>query len=461
MRLKSTLLFGVTASVLMTSCLGGSLPSDNSADFAADMKSFIEYNGWEQEFNAETLGEEIDLYVDYSTCVSEAKNSAYYRTVHPVIVDANPNYYSIKGSQIKFETNNRQAVYQLLNTVREVNYADIKGAVQKIVDGNNHAVLITDGEYYQRKAGVRDSQTNPYLADEFRKWLGRGYDIYIYSEPYLESGRYSKFRYYFFFTDDNVKNNIRERFQRSVPEQSDVKIFHMSGKRPSVAFADGYPVIDEVLSPNKELKCSGNSYDVQEYYTGWGDIYNYLLDNAYDERGRQLEDGKALVRGLFVNNNLTNGYKVKGLKIRVSNVGADFASWLEAKTMAEEMEDDSVTLPKAGSLRDYDLFTYDKELFEETGEIAIMLDKDNTYEGLESDYNLLKVDILMDGVVENFSQNNEANGCFQWLSITNNNQLNTSLYESIRLVLLDPTMNPVKREEEKLLYTIYMSTYNI
>lgn len=437
------------------------LASDDSADFAADLTSFIEYNQWGGVNAQSSLNESIDLYVDYSTCVSQAKNSLYYRTVHPVIVDANPNYWSIKGPQIKFETNNRQAVYQLLNTVSEINYADIKGAVKQIVEGDNHAVLITDGEYYQRNAGVRDSQTNPYLADEFRKWLKRGLDIYIYSEPYLESGRYNKFRYYIFFTDDNCSNNIRERFQRSVPEQNDVKMFHISGKRPAMLFAENYPIVDASMSPNTQLNCRRNGFDAQEYYTEWDDIYTYLLDNACDERGNPLEDGAPLIRGLFVDNDNTNGYKVKDLSIRVTNIGDSFIAWRDARNLAEETQDDTIELPKAGSLPSYNLLTYDRKIFEETGEIVILLDKDNIYDGLGDTPNLLKVDILADKVSENFTQNNDVNGNFQWYSITQNNQLNTSLYESIRLVLLDPTMNPVKQKDDKVLYTIYISTYNL
>ena len=440
-------------------CSCKSLASDDSDDFAKDISSFIEFNNWGMGSRQSSLNETIDLYVDYSTCVSEAQKSAYYRTVHPVIVDANPSYYSIKGSNIKFETNNRQAVYQLLNTVKEVNYADIKGAVKKIVEGDNHAVLITDGEYYQPNSAVKDSQTNPYLADEFRKWLNRGLDIYIYSEPYLESGKHNKFRYYMFFTDDNCSNNIRERFQRSVPEQSDVKMFHLSGKRPAVIASSNYPVVDPSLSPNTQMNCKGNGYDVQEYYTEWDDIYNYLVDNASDERGNQIADGMPVARGLFVDNDHTNGYKVKDLTIRVTNIGNSFTAWRDARNAAQESDDNSIEIPKAGQLPSCKLFTYDKKLFEETGEIVLMLDKNNKYDGLMDTPNLLKVDIIADKVVENFTQNNEHNGSFQWYSITQNNQLNTSLYESIRLVLLDPNMNPTRKD--KVLYTIYMSTYGL
>lgn len=455
------LLFLLAAPLCLASC-GGQLASEFSEDFSADMKAFIAHNGFEQQLQGSTLSSEIDLYVDYSTCVSEAMSSAYYRAVHPTIVDSNPNYYSIKGSKINFETNNRGKIYTLLNNVREVNYADILGAARRIVEGNNHAVMITDGEYYQK--GIRDNLTNPYLAPVIRTWLQRGLDIYIYSEPYVESGRHNKFRYYIFFTDASVENNIRERFQRSVPAQSDVKMFHLSGKRPQVTRGEGYPLANLTLSPNEYLKCAGQAWDLQEYYIGWDDLYSYLLTDAILE-GERLAEQDYVLRGLFVNNSETASYKASKLSIRVTNLGPDWMKWLETREqnqMNAEIGEPQVALPKVEDLSDCGLFCYDEKLFARTGEVALYLNPEKSGEGLESDYpNLLKVDILADKVEENFSQNNEVNGNFQWSSITQNGMINTSLYESIRLVLLGPDMNPIRKAEDKVLYTVYMSTYSL
>ncbi len=447
--------FLMTAAILVSSC-GKKLASDgfDPKDFAKEVAEFVQFNGWEHLAPADTLNEEIDLFIDYSTCVSEAGNSLYYRTVHPVIVDMNPTYWSIKGSVIRKETNNRQMVYQLLNSVNEVNYADIKGAVEQIVNGDNHAVLITDGEYYM-KGGVKDNLNNPYLADSFRKWLNRGFDIYIYSEPYRESGRYDKFRYYMFFTDDNVENNIRDRFDRSAPAQNDVKMIHLSGKLPELTAGEGYPDINVSLSPNTMLNWKGDHCDVQEYYANWNKIYKYLLDSAYDENGNPLEDGDYLVKGLFLNNGASEAFKVENVRIDAYNIGESFVNY-ETSKMLEEAPSRCVLPMKAK------LFKIDKALFDETGEIAIMLDKDNIYDGLDAFPNLLKVDIVADRVVENFSQNNEINDRFQWMSISSaqGGNFNTSLYESIRQILLDPAMNPVQ-SKPAVLYTIYISTYSL
>lgn len=177
----------VGMSFLFVSCGGGSLTSDLS-----HLADFVEYNKQSAQV---CLSDTVDLYVDYSTCVAEAKYSDYYKALHPSIVDCSPVFYSIKGRNIKKETDNRQHVYQLLSDIREVNNADIKRAVQMIVRNNHQAVLITDGEYYMG-GSVRDNLNNPYLAEEFRAWIEKGHDIYFYCEPYTESGRFSKTRFY-------------------------------------------------------------------------------------------------------------------------------------------------------------------------------------------------------------------------------------------------------------------------
>lgn len=460
MKIKTLLCF--IAGLTLVSC-GKHLPSDGMEpkDFAKALAEFIDYNGYADAPATDVLTDEVDLYIDYSTCVAEARNSAFYRTVHPVIVDSNPNYYSIKGKKITFETNNRQMVYQLLNTVQEVNFAEIKGAIDSIVHHNRHAVLITDGEYFMQN-GVRDNLNNPYIADEFRVWLRRGFDIYIYCEPYLENNRFNKYRYYFFFTDDRVENNIRDRFDRSMPAQNDVKMFHLSGKRPAVVRSAEYPVINVSLSPNTMLQLNGPRYDLQEYYTQWNKIYKYLLDNAYSEKGEPLENGDYVVRGLFVDNSNANAFKVSDIEVKTYNIGDDFEQYQIAVINAEENEEEETVLPKAGSPRDLKLFMFDRATFEKTGEIVLLLDKENRYEGLTSN-NLLKVDIVANKVEENFTQNNEINDRFQWQSIAGSQagQFNTSLYESIRQVLLDPAMNPTNIDGSKTIYTIYMSTYGM
>ncbi|MFI3296773.1 MAG: hypothetical protein R3Y59_03980 [bacterium] len=456
MKLRITVILCFLVAIVLSSCKD--LPSKGMVpqDFANELSEFVAYNQWNVVDNYDVLTDEVDLYVDYSTCVAEAGKSDYYRTVHPVIVDCNPNYHSIKGSKIKFETNNRQQVYQLLNSVTEINYADIKSAIDTIVCRNNHAVLVTDGEYFL-KGRVLDNLNNPYLSDSFRKWTQRGFDIYIYSEPYLESGRFNKFRYYIFFTDDRVENNIRERFDRSAPQGSNVPNYRISSKMPQVTRSKNYPEINISLSPNTDLKYNGANYDIQEYYTKWDKIYKYVLDNAYDDEGNVLESGDYILKGLKIKDMSNNAFKIEDLKVVTYNIGESFAAYQLAKLNEEELP--AVT-PLANGTK---LFKIDEDLFNETGCIALYLNKGAEYDGLLSTPNLLKVDIMVDKVSENFTQNNDVNSQFQWQSISGSQSglFNTSLYESIRQVLLDPNTNPLSNSKSNVIYTVYISTYGL
>lgn len=155
------------------------------------------------------------LYVDYSTCISQAmgdvSNSAapFYVEMVPNLVNATKTYWSIKGSTIAKEQGN---VYSLLKSVTEVNYADQVTAVNKTADGNTEAVLLTDGEYYEQTI-AKSHVNDPYMSDAIERWLKRGHDIYVFSEPYTETYRgaqYEKKRFYFLFTDCRFEGDIFE-----------------------------------------------------------------------------------------------------------------------------------------------------------------------------------------------------------------------------------------------------------
>ncbi len=396
-----------------------------------------------------TLSDTVDLFVDYSTCVAEAKNSDYYKATHPSIVDCSPVFWSIKGDRIKKETTDRQMVYQLLSNITEVNHADIKQAVRQIVDGNHQAVLITDGEYY-RKGAVRDNLNNPYLAEEFRTWLGKGYDIYIYSEPYRESGRYDKHRYYMLFTDAELDNNINDRYTRSIPASNNVKMLHLSDGIPALKVIKDYPDINEAVSPVKDNCKMAAGFELQEYGMGWSDIKDFL-DTDDISLGY-------VTRGLFVEKSESDCYRITELKPVVYQVYDAYQEYCDS-TYAEG------SIPSFRKLRKVeDVFEIDEDIFEETGEIVLKLDDDfdGVGDALSSETpNLLKVDFVIDEAEDNFSGNEELNAAYKWNSISaaQGHSMNTSVYESIAQVIRDPQMNPSGKG--KVIYTIYISSARI
>ena len=429
----------ITSVSLLTSC-GGNMTPDLSY-----LPEFIKHNNPEVK---SSLSDSVDLFIDYSTCVAEAKNSNYFKSTHPSIVDCSPSFYSIKGSIIKKETDDRQEVYNLLSNIREINHADIKSAVKMIVNNNHQAVLITDGEYYMQ-GNVRDNLNNPYLAEEFRIWLNKGYDIYFYCEPYLESNRYNKYRYYILFTDDNIYDNINDRFSRSASaEDNGVTLFHLCDGQLRVTMDENYPVINEALSPSENTKIE-NGIDIQEYYLSWKDMTKYLTEGDINYT--------YILRGLYIDNSEANSYKIEDITPVVYQLYPAYEEYCNCMAIGD-------SLPKPKKFKKVEnVFEIDEDIFEETGEIVLKLEDNFDGAGdLSFDHpNLLKIDFVVTDAENNFTNNEDLNYAFKWKSISaaQGHAENTSLYESISQVLQSPKFNPKKREV--ILYTVYLSTYSL
>lgn len=102
----------------------------------------------------------------------------------------------------------------------------------------------------------------------------------------------------------------------------------------------------------------------------------------------------------------------------------------------------------------------DEDIFSKTGEIVLRLDPDFDGSTLSSTGpNLLKVDLVVKKSEENFYSNPTVSQNFRWVSISSRNQGrdNTSLYESIRQILIDPQMLP-ENNSENIVYTLYLNT---
>lgn len=217
----------------LNSCGGSDVdPADAATKYVAEV----------QEVEASDLNpDSLLLYVDYSTCVAEAMNSPFFQEVQPTIVSNSPIYYSIKGNDIAREKGD---TYTLLRSVKEVNNADLLSAANQIAAQNRQAILITDAEYWHPNVG--DNLNNPYMHEAIGKWLTAGRDIYIYAEPYLESGKYNKQRYYIVFTDDRLpaEQNIHDKMAKAITASGNVKKLHLSASAPKGEIAE-LPVNDE------------------------------------------------------------------------------------------------------------------------------------------------------------------------------------------------------------------------
>jgi len=377
----------------------------------------------------------VDLYIDYSDCMTTATQSQYYMNVQPAIIACNPNYYSIKGGIIKFESNDKMKVHQLLNGIKNVDYSNLKGAVDSILKNNHEAILITDGEYYQK--GIGANLNNPYLADEFKEWLTRGLDIYVYSEPY-QSGKFMKNRYYMLFTDHRIDNNIQQIFSRNAPNNSNVKMVHLYSGIPGIKIGEnGVRLNEQLLDTGEGGIYSSQGFEWHTLDAKWEDIYNYIA---------KAEDGKDRI---FIN----------GIKLVIGEEDAYRPEELEVKSY--EISDvystfDSKAKKPIGLGEELDDFLEIDEKAWEKGDIVLKFDNDfdgGCLNGIEG--NLLRIDICVKKSKENFTSNPAIGGKFQFESPYG---LNTSIYESLKQTLLDPSISPEKKGNP-VIYTIYLNTY--
>ncbi|MBR1688019.1 MAG: hypothetical protein IJ710_05720 [Prevotella sp.] len=421
-------------SLLLASCASDRV--DDMANIGAFHKATTSQGKVQLATDAEGKGgAQVDLYIDYSDCMTTATQSEFYTNVQPAIIACNPNYYSIKGQDIKFETNDKMKVHQLLNSITNVDYSNLKGAVDSILKNKHEAILITDGEYYQQ--GIGANLNNPYLADEFKEWLSQGLDIYVYSEPY-QSGAFTKNRYYMLFTDHRIDNNIQQIFSRNAPQSSVVKMVHLYSGIPSAQIAEsGVTLNEQLLDDGSGKVFLGQGYEWHILDAKWDDVYNYIA-NAEDKKDRVF---------------------IKGIKLTVGEEDAYRPEEIEVKTYEisdayQEFNPKGKQAPELGEELD-DFLVVDESGWKK-GEVVLKFDKEFNGEGLDgSAGNLLRIDICVKHSKENFTGNPNIGDKFKFNSPYG---LNTSVYESLKQTLLDPSISPEQRGNP-VIYSIYLSTY--
>ena len=382
----------------------------------------------------------VALYIDYSDCMTTAASSPYYQSVQPAIIACNPNYYSIKGNDITFESNDKMKVHQLLNTITNVDYSNIKGAVDSIIKNNREAIIITDGEFYQQ--GIGANLNNPYLADEFKKWLTEGHDIYVYSEPYQFVG-FTKNRYYMLFTDHRLDNNIQQIFSRNAPQNDSVKMIHLYSGVPSAHLMESGVTFNEQLLITSDQEINpAMSYECHTMDASWDDVYDYVL-NATDEDGNPMKGGEFFFKGIKVDVNEEDAYKPSEIEVKCYEISDLYNEFNPKKP--------KTTLPDPLT----NMFVIDEAAWK-SGEIIVRLDPNFDGSSLIGSLgNLLRIDICVKQSKEDFSENENIGGKFKFDSQWG---FNTSVYESLKQTLKDPSISP-ENSGDPVIYTVYLSTF--
>lgn len=425
-------MIGVSLS-LITSCRSkdARFPNDSAGDALAYLKEVHEVETSDLETDS------LLLYVDYSTCVAEAMNSSFFQEVQPTIVSNHPLYFSIKGDKI---TREKGDTYQLLRGVKEVNNADLKSAAEQISRQNRQAVLITDAEYWHPSVG--DNLNNPYMKEALGEWLKSGRDIYIYAEPYLESGKFNKQRYYIVFTDDrmNPDENINEKMQKGISSLGDVKKIHLSARVPKMTVSadmikdeDGYTLYKP--AETRDNFRAGTPLYVFE--TGISDIAEALKNAGENKKGEPID--LPFISGINIPADLNGIFKIEDYDVKVYDLTEQAVDFV---TPAEDENGDLVVKKATCELTPMD-DVFDLEEDSKTGEFALYFDEDFDT-GIKGP-KLLRVDIVADKAETLFGKDTDVYNTLSWESISKAaaGKRNNSFFESVKqAVINDKTINP-------------------
>ena len=371
----------------------------------------------------------VNLFVDYSSCVKDAvRNSAFFAAVRPRITGLNPVLYSMRGSETERVSDDMDVINRELNNLDDVPYADIRGTVELICRSDRQAILVTDCEYWTRGEGERTNL--PYLKAPFIDWLNKGRVIYVVVERYREIYRgkqCDKKRFYFFFTDDKLRDNVFEEIRRTGDFGQYGVVFHK--------LCNSDIIIDRTaLSVDDNLTLSMNSsmpFDYIEIYDDWDIINRYVME-ASDDDGNPVAGGNPLIKGLKFSD--YGNFRIESLGVRVSDITQAYCDSL-LPTAAKDVS--------AG----FRLDISDRELK------LRLTDKIFEYLGNEYGGNLFKVDFVVGSAV-NLPLPSED---FSWRSLSVPETENLSVYESIRQTLDNPSVNPSRRNGG-VIHTIFIKT---
>ncbi len=428
--MKKTLAFSVLCLTLncIVSC-NSNIPSPPDTKYIPQFNDFYFSRGI-HEINAGQLA----LYVDYSTCIAMGQNSPFFQALVPSWTNAARNYYSIEGDSIIEHP--AGMTFQLLRTIREVNYADLKTAINRMAEANTESVLLTDGEYFQRTI-AQGNINNPYMAEALKTWLKKGHDVFFLSEPYEEPNNgqvYNKKRFYIIFTDNRLRGNIMDRITQTVDlaQFPTVEMFHLSADHPHLLSANG-----QTTQPNQNLSATVTpglgAYEIQDWPISWKDGIEPLIVNAVNPNtGAPLPDGEAFTSGLKLDRNAFGGYRITGVKVKAYNINNEYNDFYNAK--------DTKTKP-VNSIEPAECNGFvkiDEKEFQRHGIINLHFDTKMYNPGPVlngTPFNYTKFDICVSAVEPLFAQHKDM---FTFDSIDLPGQQNVSVASSVEQCLTDP-----------------------
>lgn len=440
------------------------------------------------------------LYIDFSSGISNAfkqgNNGNLINECFGSILSEKFEVYKLGQKQIlPLSVANSTELGQRISDVNEYSdiYAPIQQAVEKIVESNNDALLITDFEEWQNSSEIT---TAPFLKIPFTKWLSKGNTIHFFVAPYTE-GKVNK---HLFFTIFNCGNpNESSMLTKLESKLSTLTRFDLSNR--NYKLETKYPNEKAggiFYDANAKTDKSKNILDLKESYTNGlkkgnhFEFYPFGLDwntinethNAYKNQN-QFND---FFRNLFIDLSNEDAYTYGDFDVKVYDVTEDFiffAKCNEAKSHKPKIdkgsngedkfsdnEKDNIAIScydNKGKIKEEwvyknkpstiipEVFILNRELFKNTKandkkkvELGVAFDTKFNLKNISNPDGLMRIDIVLNSAEPNLS--NPILDKFKW---TNSKSIsNVALFESIKTTLQEVGVKP----SNKIIYSYYIKT---
>lgn len=455
------------------------------------------YNNTIAPNNANSKSGNPALYIDFSSGINKA-------FADPVIKGMMTNCFNTVLAQ-KFDvyklgsnkitplnvTNTTELGQQVSNPAQYADiWAPIQSAVEKIVDGNNDALLITDFEEWQQNSEVTNTA---FLKIPFSKWLGKGNTIHFFIADYKE-GSVDKHLYFTVFNcgNPNESSMISKLESKLGPLTTRFDLSSKSYKlRTGYAGEKSGGVFYDASASSDKAK---NVLDLKDsYINGLKDHFEFYplgldweniekLHKAYASQN-QFND---FFRKLFIDLSNDDSYTFGDFDVKVSDITNDFENFSKSEEAKKhqpklakgnngeakladnqsdpialmcyntdgKLKDQWIYKPEAGIALN-EVFTLNKTLFTNTSasdhknaEFGVSFDPKFNLKNIQNPQGLIKVDIVLNTATPNLT--NVKLSKFQWVNAKH--VPNTALAESIKTTLQE--LKPAN----KVIYSYYIKT---
>lgn len=369
-------------------------------------------------------------------------------------------------------------------------FAPIQKAAEKIVEGNNDALLITDFEEWQKDKEVTNTA---FLKIPFSKWLEKGNSIHFFIADYKE-GVVDKHIYFTVFSCGNpdASSMISKLQTKLGPLTTRFDLsnnnFELSTEYPSKktggifydlnAKSDKAKNVLDLKDTYLDGLKNGNYFEFYPLGIDWENISK--LHNSYSSQN-QFND---FFRKLIIDLSNEDSYMSGAFETKVSDITADFENFSKAEEAKKhkpilvkgnngeakfaDAGNDAIALAcydTNGNLKEQwgyksqpaipinDVFVLNKLLFANTlssnkkhVELGVSFDPKFNIKNIKNPEGLIKVDILLSTATPNLSGVKMSK--FQWLNAKK--VPNTALAESIKNTLQELKPN------NKIVYSYYI-----